>query len=72
MDAGWLKTYDDYFIQQVRKIFKAVFLELAKDPLYTYTVGDLAFFRRYYTDVCGEEERAEIRRLVGNGQLEIV
>ena len=54
MDAGWLKTYDEYFHKNVKKIFSSVIEQLSKDPQFTYTVGDMAFFRRYYTEECDE------------------
>ena len=50
MDAGWLKTYDEYFSREVKGIFRSVFTMLEKNPDYTYTVGDIAFFRRYYLE----------------------
>ena len=50
MDAGWLKTYDGYYSREVKKLLTSVFNELAKDAKYTYTVGDIAFFRRFYLD----------------------
>ena len=56
MDAGWLKTYDEYFTRDVALIFKSVFSMLKKYPDYTYTIGDIAFFRRYYLEECDEEE----------------
>ena len=42
------------------------------DAKYTYTIGDIAFFRRYYRDVADENERVKIKELVQSGQLEIV
>ena len=55
MDAGWLKTYEDYFSTEVYIIFKSVFKKLLTDAKYTYTVGDIAFFRKYY-ETCTKEE----------------
>ena len=48
MDAGWLKTYDNYFSAEVIVIFKSVFAQLKTDEQYTYTLGDIAFFKRYW------------------------
>ena len=72
MDAGWLKSYDEYYWQWVRHIFDSVFAELKKDPQYTYTLGDIAFFRRYYFDLSSDADRFAIKKLVTNGQLEFV
>ena len=56
MDAGWLKTYDDYYKHEVKRLFKSVFDQLGKDLKYTYTIGDIAFFRRYYNDAKPSEQ----------------
>ena len=56
MDAGWLKTYDEYYDEKVSRIFDSVFAKLKEDRIFTYTVGDIAFFRRYYLDA-SEEQR---------------
>ena len=53
MDAGWLKTYDEYYFNDVRNIFKSVFNFMMMHPSVTYTVGDLAFFRRFYEEMEG-------------------
>ena len=71
MDAGWLKTYENYYNSEVKIIFKSVFRKLLTDAKYTYTVGDIAFFRKYYKN-CIKPEQDEIKLLVKNGQLEIV
>ena len=72
MDAGWLKTYDDYFEQEVQHILRSVFQKLSTDKKYKYTLGDIAFFRRYYYEKATQEEKQNIKNLIGNGQLEIV
>ena len=48
MDSGWLKSYDQYYEDAVKQIFDSVFQELKSEPEYTYTVGDIGFFKRYY------------------------
>ena len=48
LDAGWLKTFDEYYDWSVRQIFRNVFREMTDNKNYTYTVGDIAFFRRFY------------------------
>ena len=50
LDAGWLKTYDQYFNEDVIDIFNSIIKNLTIDEAYTYTVGDMAFFKRYYTE----------------------
>ena len=72
MDAGWLKTYDQYYDEHVSQIFDSVFDKLRSDPIYTYTLGDLAFFRRYYLGLDNDSDRENIKTLFKNGQLEFV
>ena len=48
MDAGWQKTYDEYYDQYVKRILTSVTQKLIKDRKFTFTIGDLAFFRRFY------------------------
>ena len=44
---------------------------LLLDKNYTYTVGDIAFFRRFYHDQ-PDERKAQIKELVSSGQLDMV
>ena len=55
MDAGWLRTYDDYFKMEVTPILRSVFKRLAQYPEERYTIGDIAFFRRYYNSLTAKE-----------------
>ena len=48
MDAGWLKTYQEYFDSEVKKILTTVTFKLLRHSEYKYTVGDLSFFRDWY------------------------
>ena len=66
MDAGWLYTYDEYYTRDVIDIFQSVIGYLNREPSATYTVGDIAFFRRFYE---GESMgiKAVIKRLVKEG-----
>ena len=71
LDAGWLNTADGYFNSRVRHIFDAVIEELIKNQTYTYTVGDIYFFRRWYRtkDVTMQ---AQVKTLVLLKQIEFV
>lgn len=48
MDAGWLKTIDEYYDLGVKRIFDSVFDQLYKNKHYTYTLGDIYYFQRWY------------------------
>lgn len=67
MDVGWLKTYDQYYDSEVRLIFNSVFKKLKEDERYTYTLGDIGFFRRYYQSLQQDKDRDAIKSLVERG-----
>lgn len=71
LDAGWLKSYDEYYFDDVYAIFSSVVNKMLYDTEVTYTVGDLAFFQRYYENIANFEQR-QVANLVKRGQLEIV
>ena len=48
MDAGWLEKYDDQYNNYVENIFKSIIQNLTSKHEYTYTVGDIGFFKKYY------------------------
>lgn len=79
MDTGWEKTVDQYFygannsIQHagVQYIFDSVVSELARNPERRFVEVEQAFFQRWWAQQ-GEEQRALVRRLVSEGQLEFL
>ena len=66
MDAGWLKTFDEYYDQSVHSIFKTMQRRLIGSKHLRYTVGDLAFFKRYYHSLTSGEQ-SELQDLVERG-----
>jgi len=44
MDAGWLKTIDQYYDLGVKRIFDSVVEQLQRDKKYTFTLGDIYYF----------------------------
>ena len=48
MDAGWLKTIDQYYDLGVKRIFDSVIEQLQRDKKYTFTLGDIYYFQRWY------------------------
>ena len=51
MDAGWRDTYDEYFDNWVQRILTSVTQRLYRQPKYTYTLGDISFFRKFYQEL---------------------
>ena len=57
MDPGWLKTYDEYYNQQVRKIFDNVFEQLKANPNRTFVYCEMINFERWYNDQSGSVKK---------------
>jgi hypothetical protein len=78
-DVGWLKTLDEYFdgerrdIQwtDVRTELNSVISALTADPKRKFCEVEMKFFKMWW-DVQDESVRAETKRLVANGQLELI
>ena len=78
-DAGWLKTYLQYYwgdgqgIQAagVGTILNSVVEALLVDPARRFIFAEMAFFSLWYRQQT-EKKKAAVRRLVSTGQLEFV
>ena len=70
LDPGWLLDVDSLYYT-VEHIFDSVSESLLKDHERKYTVGDIYYFRRWYLSL-NEDKKAGVKRLVDDGQLEIV
>ena len=66
LDAGWLETYDEYYATEAFSIFNSVVHKMRYDRDVTYTVGDLAFFQRYYSNLPNFEQK-QVASLVKSG-----
>lgn len=78
-DVGWLKTVDQYFtnsnnsiqVAGVRQILNSVVAQLSLNPSRQFTYVEQAFFQRWYREL-DASERANVKKLVANGQLTFV
>ena len=78
-DAGWLKTFDQYYygsrqdIQTaaVQLILDSVVDELKRDASRRFTFAEMAFFMKYWSNL-GEMSRKEASKLVAEGRLNFV
>jgi len=71
VDAGWLKTFDEYYSQQTRQIISSVVHALASDARRHFVWADIGFFQRWWDDA-DDAQHAQVRALVRSGQLEFV
>ena len=73
MDAGWIQTYDYYYKQEVSVILQEVIEVLKFDygRKFTYSIGDIGFFRDYYEQQTAEYKNL-IKDLIKSGQMEVL
>ncbi|XP_039766142.1 alpha-mannosidase 2x isoform X2 [Ornithorhynchus anatinus] len=69
-DPGWIKTFDKYYVEQTQHILNSMVLKLQEDPRRRFLWAEVSFFAKWWDNI-NAQKRAAVRRLVGNGQLEM-
>lgn len=69
-DPGWIKTFDKYYTEQTQHILNSMVSKLQEDPRRRFLWAEVSFFAKWWDNISAQK-RAAVRRLVGNGQLEI-
>jgi alpha-mannosidase II len=49
-DPGWLKTVDEYYIENVRYILYNIVTELDRDPSRRFTWAETCYLKMFYED----------------------
>uniref|UniRef100_A0A8C3LCP6 Alpha-mannosidase n=1 Tax=Chrysolophus pictus TaxID=9089 RepID=A0A8C3LCP6_CHRPC len=70
-DPGWIKTFDKYYYDQTQHILNSMVLKMQEDPRRRFIWSEISFFSKWWDNISAQK-RAAVRRLVGNGQLEMV
>ena len=70
-DPGWLKTFDEYFQLQTKKIISSVVEALLADPQRTFIWAEISFFSWWWEEK-SESTHEQVRTLLRNGQFEFV
>ncbi|KAM8957708.1 alpha-mannosidase 2x isoform 4-T4 [Lycaon pictus] len=70
-DPGWIKTFDKYYTEQTQHILNSMVSKLQEDPRRRFLWAEVSFFAKWWENI-NAQKKAAVRRLVGNGQLEIV
>ncbi|XP_052824584.1 alpha-mannosidase 2 isoform X2 [Octopus bimaculoides] len=70
-DPGWLKTVDEYYSDQTKHILDNIVQKLTTYPNMTFVWSETIYLAMWWND---QEDaiKAQVRRLIRRGQLEIV
>ncbi|XP_063170157.1 alpha-mannosidase 2x isoform X2 [Candoia aspera] len=69
-DPGWIKTFDKYYVDQTQHILNNMVVKLQEDPQRRFIWSEISFFSKWWDNI-SSQKRAAVRRLIGNGQLEM-
>ena len=70
-DPGWLKTVDEYYIDQTKHILTNMVNKLTEYPNMTFVMAETVFFNMWWNEL-EDAVKVHVRRLVRRGQLEVV
>lgn len=70
-DPGWLKTVDEYYADQTKHILDNMVRKLTTYPNMTFVWAETIYLAMWWNDQ-EDAVKAQVRRLIRRGQLEIV
>ncbi|TKR60218.1 hypothetical protein L596_027501 [Steinernema carpocapsae] len=70
-DPGWIKTFEDYYEDQVQNILNNMVSQLSSRPDMKFIYAEMSFFERWWARQ-DEETHKKVRKLLLDGQFEIV
>ena len=70
-DPGWIKTFDQYYNDQVEKILNNVVYSLKKDKKRKFIYSEISFFRKWYESI-DEKTKNDIKELIKEKRFEFV
>ncbi|XP_058157218.1 epididymis-specific alpha-mannosidase [Dasypus novemcinctus] len=72
MDVGWVYTVQESMRAYAANVYSSVVEELARGPRRRFIAVEQEFFRLWWGRVASDEQKCQVRRLVGEGRLEFV
>ncbi|XP_050406527.2 alpha-mannosidase 2x [Patella vulgata] len=70
-DPGWLKTVEEYYVDQTKHILTNMVNKLFEHPNMTFIWTETVFFSMWWNEL-DDDVKVHVRRLIRRGQLEIV
>ena len=71
-DAGWLKTFDDYYNSEVSKILPSMLTALAHDSTLRFNWAETGFLRKWWTGNASATQQALMKQLVLEKRIELI
>lgn len=71
LSSGWIYTFEEYFNRATKHIIDTVISILNTNSKYKFIWAEMSFLSLWW-DQATMEQRQLLKKLVGNGQLEIV
>ena len=71
VDAGWLRTIEDYYVYNVRSILNNMVDKLKQYKDMTFVWAETVFLSMWWNEL-EDDVKLQVRRLIQRGQLEIV
>lgn len=71
-DPGWLKTFEKYFNDQTKHILNNMIVKLPENPKMKFIWAETSYLAFWWKTLTNEADKEKVKKLLRNGQLEIV
>lgn len=60
-DPGWIKTFDEYYVQQTKSILDTMLVQLRDNPDMTFIWAEISYFSKWF-DNLSNDNKQEIKQ----------